>query len=103
MKKTIALLYKNWHTDKKVEISYFQKFEDAEKEASRMIQQFKYWGGGCVPVAAIETIWTKSNGCRDIKRVEYPDSLYIRYARENGTAYGYYMNMHKEEKVIRIA
>ena len=103
MTKTIALLYKNWHTDKKVEINYFQKFEDAEKEASRMIQQFKYWGGGCVPVVAIETIWTKSNGCRGIKRVEYSDSLYIRYARENGTAYGYYMNMHKEENVIRIA
>ena len=66
--KTITLLYKNWHTDEKVEMRHFKKFEDAEKEAGRMIKQFKYWGGGCVPVIAIETIWTKTNGCHDIKR-----------------------------------
>lgn len=103
MRKTIVLIYKNWHTDEREEIKYFEKFEDVEKEASRMIEQFKFWGGGTVPIVVIETIWSKSNGCRDTKRMEYADDLYIRYTRENGTAYGYYRVTHPDEKIIEIA
>ncbi len=103
MKKTVVLIYKNWHTHAKNKIRYFDKFEDAENEAYKMIEQFKFWGGGSVPVAAVETIWKKSNGCKELSRAEYSESLYIRYARENGTLYGYYKATHPNEKAIKIA
>ena len=103
MSKEVIMVYKNWHTDEKKEIRYFDTFEDAENAAKKMIDQFKYWGGGSVPVFIEEIVWTKSNGCQTLKRVEYSEKLYIRYARENGTAYGYYRVMHKNEKIIRIA
>lgn len=99
MKRNIILIYKNCHTDNKNEIQYFENFKDAEKEAERMISQFKYWGGGSVPVLIEEATWAKTKGYMTGERTEYKADLYIRFARENGTAYGYYRDMCKSYKI----
>ena len=54
-----------------MDIEYFKKFSDAEKAVEKMIWQFKYWGGGRVPVYTDESLWFKTKGYRSIKRVEY--------------------------------
>lgn len=79
MYKRIVMVYKNWHTDEKKEIRYFDTFEDAEKAAKKMIDQFKYWGGGSVPVFIEEEVWTKTTGCRTFSHLIAPVSLSITF------------------------
>lgn len=89
------LIYKPWHDQKRLEISHYTSWEAMEAEAARMISQFKYWGGGSVPVSGHECRRTKAGKYAEPKRegVYYDPSLYIDYARENGTKYGYYKDM----------
>ena len=87
------LFYKVFHTDRHFEISYFDSFDDAKAAAETMINSFKFWGGGAVPVAAEAVRWTKAGKYKDTPhRVEYPEDLYIDYARENGSKCGYLQN-----------
>lgn len=93
MKTRNILFYKVFHTDRYSEISYFDSFEDATKAAAAMIDSFKFWGGGAVPVTAEAVRYTKAGKYKDTPhRVEYSESLYIDYARENGSKCGYLQN-----------
>lgn len=88
MEREVVLFYKNNYTDKCQEISYYKDFETAKSQALKMIELFKYWGGGNVPIVVIE-ILCKKRGYKELNREEYPEELYIQYARENGTKYKY--------------
>lgn len=95
--KKIVLLYKENYNDDKKEIKIFDSLEAAKNTASKMIELFRFWGGGSVPCSI--SIY---KGNKEVEYFEYKESLYVRYARENGTIYGYYKLMHPKE-IIRIA
>lgn len=85
-----TLLYKVFHTDKRAELSYFDSFEDAAKAAEAMIDSFKFWGGGAVPVSVSSSRWTKAGKYKDTPQSrDYSPALYMDYARENGDKCGY--------------
>lgn len=91
-----TLLYKVFHTDKRAELSYFDSFEDATKAAEAMIDSFKFWGGGSVPVSVTSSRWTKAGKYKDTpKSRDYSPSLYIDYARENGDKCGYLQELRR--------
>ena len=86
-----VMFYKVFHTDKHAEIRYFDTCQAMKAAADQMIESFKFWGGGQVPVA-IESYKVRKSGkhAGTVARVDYNPSLYMDYARENGTKYGYY-------------
>ena len=84
------LFYKTFHNDLHCEIRYFNTTEEALEAAEQMLSQFKYWGGGSVPVTLETSKWTKSGKYHsNTYYKEYPQDLYIEYARENGNRCGY--------------
>ena len=99
-----CLFYKEDFKDKQVQLRRCDSYEAAQREAERMIEAFKYWGGGPVPVSVDSTKWTKNGkyAGEAYPRIEYGEELYIAYARENGTKYGYYKEkvQKKENKTM---
>lgn len=97
MKTSYIVLYKDHHTDIRQCLRYCESWQAAQDEAARMIEQFKYWGGGPVPVLVSASKWTAAGKYAGdaFPAIEYPESLYIEYARENGTKYGYYQDMQR--------
>lgn len=92
-----VLFYKVFHTDKHTELSYFDSFEDATKAADAMIETFKFWGGGAVPVSVSSSRWTKAGKYKDTpQRKDYAPALYMDYARENGEKCGYLQEIAKK-------
>lgn len=84
MKKTVTLFYKEWHTDNQIQLRAYDSMEQAEIRAKLMIDQFRYWGAGSIPISISHTKWTKRWGAETIKNIEYSEEEYIQYARENG-------------------
>lgn len=99
-----CLFYKENHWDSQVELKFCDCYESAKGEAERMIEAFKFWGGGPVPESVAATKWTKSGkyAGEAYPRIEYDKKLYIDYAREKGTKYGYY-RFKKEESLCQTA
>ena len=62
----VYLLYKENYNDDRKEIASYNTLEDAEKTAKRMIEIFKYWGGGAVPCSI-----SVYRGKKEIKYIEY--------------------------------
>lgn len=88
-----TLFYRTFHNDLHCEIKHFNTIEEAQEAAANMIEQFKYWGGGSVPVTLDQTKWTKAGKYHSTTLYkEYPQDLYIEYARENGNLCGYLQN-----------
>lgn len=85
-----VMLYKVFHTDKKAEIRYFKDYETMSRAAAEMIDSFKFWGGGAVPVS-ITSYKIRNNGkyAGEVTTKDYSKDLYISYARENGNKCGY--------------
>jgi hypothetical protein len=91
------MFYKEFHTDSRQEIRRFDSWQAAQDEAARMITQFKYWGGGSVPVTIAEYRRTAAGKYAEPKTepITFDPALYMDYARENGNKYGYYKDMQR--------
>lgn len=87
-----CLFYKEDYRDSQMQMKYCDSYEAAQREAERMIEAFKYWGGGSVPVSVMATKWTKAGkyAGEASPEIEYSQELYDSYARENGTKYGFF-------------
>lgn len=101
MEVRTGLVYREIHDRKdSTVIKYYDTFEEAVQGAERMLEQFKYWGGGGFPLHAFSdkrSAQGKYKGTIDRKDYNYAD--YAQYARENGNNYGYYRDMKKREEV----
>jgi hypothetical protein len=97
MRTDYCLFYKTNHTDTKTELIFCENWQAAQDEAARMIEQFKYWGGGPVPVSASANKWTAAGKYAGIEfePIYYPENLYLEYARENSNKYGYYKDIQR--------
>ena len=84
------MFYKVFHTDKQCELRYFDSMDQMKRAANDMLESFKFWGGGAVPVS-IESYKIRKGGkyAGVIESKDYNPSLYMKYARENGNLYGY--------------
>lgn len=90
-----VMFYKTFHTDKYPEIRYFDTWQRALEAADTMIEQFKFWGGGSVPIKVEAVRWTKAGKYKDTPMSkDYPASDYITYARENSNKCGYLQLTH---------
>lgn len=96
MKISTVLFYKPDHNNDRCEIRYYPDVETAELVAENMISQFKYWGGGSVPVAIIQDKKT-TKGYKTLYRHDFDYSRLQDFARESGlNIYGYYQYKHHE-------
>ena len=100
-----CLFYKEFHTDRRTVLVYCESYEQAQARAAHMIESFKYWGGGSVPVTVSASKWNSRGKYAGevFPTIDYDESLYIEYARENGTKYGYYKDMQKIQKTRTAA
>lgn len=76
----------------KRQLHIYDSREAAIKAAERMIEQFKFWGGGCIPLSVSSSKW-RSNGKyagEAAPEVNYNPADLAYYSRENGNNYGYY-------------
>lgn len=94
MRITTVLFYKEHHTDTRHEIHFYPTVEIAETVAAAMIESFKFWGGGSVPIEIVQTKWTK-RGSKTLYHNSFDSSEWEPYARENGNLYGYYEYTHQ--------
>lgn len=87
-----CLFYKEDYKDRQVQLRYCSSYEAAKQEAERMIENFKYWGGGSVPVSVTASKWSSAGKYlgEALPCIDYCEERYIEYARENGTKYGYF-------------
>ena len=98
MKTRNYLLYKPFHNEKRLEIRQFNTFEEVTAAAAHMLDQFRYWGGGAVPISANADRWTAAGKYKDtLYYIEYPARLYMDYARENGNKCGYLQDQERRE------
>lgn len=98
MRTEHILLYKPFHNEKRLELRRCESFEAATAAAREMLDQFRYWGGGAVPVSVSSDRWTAAGKYKDtLHYIEYAPRLYMEYARENGNKCGYlqFMENHK--------
>lgn len=98
MKTNYILAYKENHNDTRRNLLIFDNEISARKTADHMIEQFKFWGGGSIPLDISYQKWTsggKYAGGDTLKEFNTTDLL--KYARENGNLYGYYTYMKKNK------